>query len=151
MIGDRVAIVPLRSFIEEGAGEIDVATRRAKTAAISALGYIVNKSKSESAFTYLAQGLNPNVWEARKVQWILPGESTFQRNLVMAKASSLGLGLSGTPEAEQVLVSTQFQISSAGEADIKNAVAPVIENALEINRAVQRLGLKNYELRLQNK
>ncbi len=75
----------------------------------------------------------------------------MQRNLVMAKASALGLGLSGTPEAEQVLVSTQFQISSAGEADIKNAVAPVIENALEINRAVQRLGLKNYELRLQNK
>jgi hypothetical protein len=147
MIGDPVAVQPLQSFVERGEGYVDSQTLRAKTSALVALGYIVNKHNDETALRYLAQGLNPNNWKERKLKWMLRNNDE-QRNISLIKASALGLGISGTPEAAAALNSAQFTIQSV-DPSVSVTVNPVIEHALAINKTIQQKGLKRYHLEIE--
>jgi hypothetical protein len=149
MIADPTAVQPLRSFIEKGEGSIDPQTLRAKTSALIALGYVVNRHKDESALTYLAQGLNPKNWKDKNLKWTLRGtEDAEQRNISLIKASALGLGISGTPEAATALNSAQFTIQAV-DPTASSAVNPVIEHALSVNKTIQQEGLLKYHLQIQ--
>jgi hypothetical protein len=149
MIGDPAAVQPLRSFIEKGEGYIDPQTLRAKTSALIALGYVVNRHNDESALTYLAQGLNPKNWRDKNLKWTLRGaEDAEQRNISLIKASALGLGISGTPEAATALNSAQFTIRAV-DPTASSAVNPVIEHALSVNKTIQHEGLLKYHLEMQ--
>jgi hypothetical protein len=151
MIGDPVVVVPLRTFIEKGDGEIDTQTLRAKTSALIALGYVVNKNKDQNAFNYLAQGLNPEVWNERKLKWKSNGsQKSDQRNISLVKGSALGLGISGSPEAEQVLSSASVALQSL-DPSASAAVNPVIEHALDMNKIIRQEGLTKYQMNLQNR
>lgn len=149
MIGDPIAVQPLRSFVEKGEGSIDPQTLRAKTSALIALGYVVNRHNDESALAYLAQGLNPRNWKEKKLKWTLRGIGDLeQRNISLIKASALGLGIAGTQEAASALNSAQFTIESI-DPTTSTVVNPVIQHALTVNKAVQREGLLNYHLRME--
>jgi HEAT repeat protein len=54
MLGDARAVEPLIQFVEKGSpGTLSHARYIAKTSAVMSLGYIVNKSKSDKALSYL--------------------------------------------------------------------------------------------------
>jgi Matrixin len=145
MIGDPVAVTPLRNFIEQGSGTIDSTTLRAKTSAVIALGYIVNRTKDEQALTYLAKGVRTKNWTERHIKWMPLGlANEEQRNLALAKASILGLGLSGSPEAEQVLNSGQIGVAEFEEPELGATIKSAIDHALKLNRQIQRDGLTTY-------
>jgi len=145
MIGDPVAIRPLQSFIESGDGTLDPPVANAKLFAPTALGYIVNNTHNTEVVAYLQKGMFPDGWST-KVHWNLPAaESVRERNLVLAESSIKGLGISGVPEAERALKSVGFSLSPKEGAVIQRA----IERALETNKKIQQLGLKQFYLQNQ--
>lgn len=140
MIGDPVAIRPLQAFIESGAGTLDPPVANAKMFAPTALGYIANRSRNTEVVTYLQKGMFPEGWTPR-VHWNLLGaENVRQRNLALAESSIKGLGLSGLPEAEKALKSVGFALPPEEGAVIQ----PAIKHALELNKQIQQMGLKQY-------
>jgi Matrixin len=143
MIGDPVAVEPLKRFITKGEGTIDVNTARAKTTAVTALGYIVNKSHDEGALQFLAMGMQPKNWESH-VQWLPLGQAASDRTFSLVRASIFGLAFAGTPEAETVLASSKIQLSSALEPKLGEKVAKDIDEALKINNNIQHETLQKY-------
>jgi hypothetical protein len=142
MIGDPIAVNPLRKFIETGEGSLEPAVANAKVFAPTALGYIVNKSGNKEAFDFLVAGMSTSGWR-KGLHWNLPGQEDVRaRNFALAQSSIKGLGISAIPEAELALsAASEGEIVSAGEAD---ALMPAIKNALELNKNIRVLGLRKY-------
>jgi hypothetical protein len=150
MIGDPIAVRPLSALVEAGEGAVDPQTLRVKTSALIALGYVVNKNKTESAFAYLVQGLNPKSWKDKNLKWTVGTKADAnQRDISLMKASALGLGIAGTPDAEKALSSAQSTIESIYPT-FSSAVKPVIQQSLAVNKTVQQQGLLKYQLQMQN-
>jgi len=150
MIGDPIGVEPLVRFIEKGTGTLDSPMFRAKTSALIALGYIVNRSKDTRALDYLIKGLNPATWLDRKIEWRAPDqEKQEERTLVLVKSSILGLALAGTPDAEKALSSAEEQVKFAGEPQMTQETQRAVARALQLNRRVQQQGLKQYYLQNQ--
>jgi hypothetical protein len=109
IIGDESAVDPLISFIEEDI-EDDIEGRlsrehyAAKTSALMALGYLINKTGNQQALDYLKESVDPQVWAARDITGTAPFQvSTTERNRDLSKYSILGLAVSGHPEAAEAL------------------------------------------------
>jgi hypothetical protein len=149
MIGDPIAVQPLRTFIEKGDGRVDPQTIRAKSSALVAMGYIVNKQNDQEAFAYLVQGLSPKNWNDKNLKWnIADARSPEQKSINLAKASALGLGIAGTPDAATALTSAEFSIQSVDPA-AQPGITQVIKHALAINKTIQKEGLMKYHLAVQ--
>ena len=104
MLGDERAVEPLIRFVAEGVGQLSRDQFVAKTSAVASLGYIVNKSNSDRALTYLTEGIDPEVWSRRGINWSSPFHaSEVGRNGQLITMSILGLGLSGNSRAAEVL------------------------------------------------
>lgn len=150
IIGDDRAVEPLRNFIQEGSGELSMPRFNAKTSAIMALGYLVNKSENRETLDYLIKSLDPKVWDERGVRWTSPIKmETDDRNVVMTSNAILGLGLSGQPQAAEALQALQQPGRTDEEKEFREKVAPVVEEALKAHAIIAEEGLIAYYRRGQ--
>ncbi len=149
MIGDPLGVEPLITFVEQGSGTLESPIFRAKTSALIALGYIINKSRDERALSYLAKGVDPSTWLDKKLEWRPPVEGKrTDLALALVKSSILGLALAGTPEAEKALgLAAKFNF--AGEPEMTQESQRAVTRALALNKRIQQQGLKQYYLQNQ--
>ena len=149
MLGDVRAVDPLIQFAEkEVPGPLSDAHYNAKLSAVMALGYIVNKGKSDKALRYLAAGLDPDVWTQRGIKWSNPRQSdqaAVRRDLITM--SILGLAVSGNRTAAETLRahgrSATTPQAKRMRAELPN-VDDTLRDALEANERIARSGLKEY-------
>ena len=140
VIGDERAVEPLLDFIEgDTEGEVTESMYRAKSSAIMALGYLVNKNGDGRSLDYLVESVEPEAWDQREIQWRAPFQAdTEERNVDLSTVAILGLALSGRDEARLALLNTR-----SSEA-LMSTETGLIDTALEILDAVAALGLSEY-------
>jgi hypothetical protein len=145
MIGDERAVDPLIAF--PGARGEDRLTRPqyvAKSSVPLALGYLVNKTGSQRALSYLIESLNPDVWTQRGVTWQSPYHATgVERNLQLTTGAVWGLAVSGRPEAASALRAVQADTSAAGKRLVAQ-IGVVVGEALVTHAQIARMGLAEY-------
>jgi hypothetical protein len=139
LVGGREVAGPIERFIGTPAGEVlSRPSYDAKSNAIIALGYLVHRTGSEEALSYLAAGVDPERWRER-LSWQSPYVPLEARDEQLAQLAILGLALSGRPAALAVL---------EAQRDEKHAQTPqmrgVIEEAIATNQTIQRRGLASY-------
>ncbi len=151
MIGDAGAVPTLTTFVSRGDGRLDASRYNAKTAAIFALGYILNRTPdSPAALDFLRTGLNPENWSSR-IRWTSPfTENPRRRNVQLSLASVRALGVSGLPEAAQMLRGAPAQSASADQP-ARAAIQATVDDALRANAAVRTLGLGTFLSRQQSR
>jgi len=149
MLGDERAVEPLLAFLRSGDGKTLSADRyRAKTSVVMSLGYIVNKSGDDRALKFLVDGVSVNVWKHRGIGWKSPYHRSRQALYgQLASMSLLGLGLSGRPEAADVLVSVKRRLTTSDGKALRAqipGVAGIVEESLKANAIIAKSGLDGY-------
>jgi hypothetical protein len=156
MLGDSRAVDPLINFIKrsEDPSELSPPQAIAKTSAVMSLGYIVNKTGKGQALTFLAEGIDPQVWENRNIQWsssLYPSMS--DRNTQLATMSVLGLAISGRPEAGKILRDLQQPVDPRS-MDVRQKlpqIGSIVEAALKEHAKISRDGLESYNESIQHR
>ncbi len=127
----------------------------AKTSAVMALGYIVNKAGNRKALDFLKASIDPQSWSKRNLKWT--GEfhrTNVERDKQLATMSVLGLGVSGNPEAEKALQSLRGKPKTPYLRTLKKTMPDlgiIVDEALKANRAISSEGLQNYYLKTRPK
>jgi HEAT repeat protein len=149
IIGDEQAVEPLIAFIEaNGKDRLLREHYTAKTSALMALGYLINKTGNEKALNYLAESVKPEIWASRSSLGIAPFQANIaERDIDFSKHAILGLALSGRPEAAQVLRSLQ-QPPMEGGTEAQRAfrvqVSDMVLEALNEHERISTRGLLEY-------
>lgn len=146
IIGDERAVDPLIAFLSRGVtGTLSHSEYTAKTSVLMALGYLVNKSGSKKALTYLMDSLDPAVWAKRKVNWTSPYQATMDdRNVQLSTMAILGLALSGQPAAAEALRSLQKAPRTKAAEKFQAQVSQVVAEALKSHEMIAKQGLAEY-------
>ena len=145
IIGDDRAVDPIVDFIKGGTGQLSHAEYTAKSSAIMALGYLVNKSGNAKALDFLRTSLDPDAWEKRRVGWSSAyHDSVADRNMQLSTMAVLGLALSGKPEARDALLSLQRAPKTAGAKRLQAQSYDTISEALSANQMIAEQGLAEY-------
>lgn len=154
MIGDERSADILIEFITRAEPRsLERAQVVAKTSAVMSLGYVVNKSRNRKALNFLTAGIDPAVWRNRNVKWTGAHLRTdTERNQQLSMMAVLGLGVSGNPEAAEVLrrlaappATRQFRALKARLPGV-DAVA---DEALKANVQIASEGIDRYYLKVQ--
>jgi hypothetical protein len=145
MIGEPSAVEPLIAFIGKGHGTLSSDEYDAKTAAVMALGYLLSKEMNTKALGFLSQGADPGSWDICKLSWNSPfARNSKQRDVELARVSILGLGLSGRPEAEQVLSNLQSKgVKGLGTTE-QLRLNEVLTQASRANRQIRQNRMAAY-------
>ena len=146
IIGDERTVDPLIAFIgKDVPGTLSHSHYVAKTSAIMAMGYLINKTGDEKALAYLQDSLKPEMWEERKTTWASPYQaSTTDRNLQLSKMAILGLALSGHPAAAEALRSLQKPATTEAGKRFQAQVSDVVSEALRSHEMISKEGLAGY-------
>jgi hypothetical protein len=147
MIGEEAVVDPLIKFIEAASpARLPRAHYTAKTSAVMALGYLVNKSGNARALDYLKQSAKPEAWSSRLRRGGIAEyqASTAERDMDFSKYAILGLALSGRPEAAQTLRSLQRPAQTAGERAIQSQLGDLLAEALKEHDKISKQGLQAY-------
>jgi hypothetical protein len=146
MIGDERAVDPLIAFIEaDFEGGLSRDQYAAKTSALMALGYLINKTGNQKALDYLKDSLAPETWAARDIAGIPPFQaSTTERNWDFGKHAILGLALSGHPQAALALRSLQQPAATETRRAFQAQVSDLVSEALKEHQRITRQGLMDY-------
>ena len=145
IIGDDRAVDPVLSFIKESSGQLSHAQYTAKTSAIMALGYLINKSGNRKALDYLMAGLEPGAWSEKGVDWVSPYHaSAGDRDMQLSTMAVLGLALSGNSEAREALLSLQRAPKTAAAKRLQAQASATISEALSANQMIAEQGLAEY-------
>jgi HEAT repeat protein len=150
MLGDERAIDPLIKFLEQAVPGKQLSRSHyiAKTGVLMALGYLINKSGSQKALTYLRESLNPNAWSQRALSWSSPfNQDVEARDLQLTKMAILGLALSAHPAAAEALRSLQKPPQNEAERKLQARLSPTVAEALQEHRTIGTEGLVNYDRR----
>lgn len=117
----------------------------AKSSAILSLGYLINRTGSETALNYLIESLDPAVWRERGVTGIGPFQSSqTETNQEMSKQALLGLALSGSDRAAEALRTFQNADLEGQQAQFQANVMELIPEALATNEEIANVGLVTY-------
>lgn len=150
MIGDDQGAKLLMEFIErdEAKAKLNRAQTVAKTSAVMALGYIVNKTGNEAALAFLTNGVEPNAWQKRGIGWT----GSFHRNVTerdsqLASMAVLGLGVSGNAEAAQALLA--LKQGTRGTQAVPG-ISSLAEEALTANEEISTAGLRGYYRKMKD-
>jgi hypothetical protein len=151
MVGDAKAGQTLMFFVTRGDDKLDPSRYDGKTAAIFALGYILNRAPDDKpVLDFLKLGLNPENWSSR-IKWTSPfTDNPQRRNLQLSLASMRALGVSGTNEAQALLRAVPEQ-AKAADARSQEAIQSAVRDALRTNAAVKTMGLGRFLNRQQNR
>ena len=146
IIGDEQAVDPILAFISKDVqGDLSHSHYTAKTSAIMALGYLVNKSGSRKALDYLKDCLDPNVWAQRELDWTSPYQASVDdRNAQLSTMAILGLALSGNSEAAEALSSLQAPAATESARQFQTQVGNVVSDALSAHQMIAKEGLIEY-------
>ncbi len=140
IIGDPSYVDPLLDFIKADEGTLSDDIYRAKSSAVMALGYLINKTGDEKALNYLIESIDPGAWAQREVQYVGPYQaSTEARDLNLSTMAMLGLALSGRPEALEALGSV-----TVPEGVVDDPLAAVAAAAREAHQQIATDGLAEY-------
>ncbi len=142
IIGEESFVEPLIDFIKRDEGTLSEGIYRAKSSAVMALGYLINKTGNETALNYLIESLNPDVWGGpREVVWTGPFQaSTEARDAQLSTMAMLGLALSGRPEAAEALRTTSMQRFE----ELQPGTSNLVDVALEAHQQIAEQGLAEY-------
>lgn len=141
MIGDATAADSLAAYAVGGAGTISPEEFRARTTAVLALGYIVNRTRDARVLQRLVGDASPATWAGRGVQWRSPAtRDDATRNRELAKMAVLGLAVAGTPESGEALRALQ----RPGAPGADGALQAVVSMALAEHATIGRDGLVKY-------
>ena len=146
IIADESAVDPILAFITSGQeGKLPPARYAAKSSAVMALGYIVNKTGNKKCLDYLVSSVRPGAWEKRGVRWASPFDSSrAARDNDLNTKAVLGLALAGTPEASQALRELKKPAQDPDTRLVRSAVGPVVDTALAEHDKVAKMGLSAY-------
>jgi HEAT repeat protein len=150
MLGDERAVAPLIRFLEQdGSGNpLSRPHYVAKTGVPMALGYLINKRRSQAALAYLKDSVRPGIWRERKLSWASPHHpNEDDRNLQLSKMAILGLALSADPSAAETLRSLQKPAINDDEKRLQARYKDVIVEALNEHRIIATEGLAKYDRR----
>ena len=144
--GDERVVDPLIAFIgKDVPGTLSRSHYAAKTSAVMAMGYLINKTGNEKALAYLKDSLKPEVWEERKTTWTSPYHAaTTDRNLRLNKMAILGLALSGHPAAAEALRSLEKPPTTEAGKEFQAQVSDVVSEALSAHEMISKEGLASY-------
>ena len=119
---------------------------RAKTSALMAMGYLVNRTGNQRALSYLQESARPEAWAQRDVKGIAPFQaSTSERNVDLSKHAILGLALSGRPEAAQTLRSLQQPGGTDAARSFQAQIGDLVSEALNEYQKMSSQGLAEYD------
>ena len=163
MIGDPRAVQPLIALVHRGSDRLSRAEYNARTAAVTALGLIVNKEDDPEAFTYLKDGVNPEAWDDRPIEWLSPYDAgPRERNMQLAQMAMIALGYTGRKDGTVVLAALKArsgevsQYVSDGPPQVRDAVLTqffaTLEEAVKTNQEIAAggpQGLATYFARVQ--
>ena len=140
IIGDSSSVDPLLDFIKAGEGTLSDDVYRAKSSAVMALGYLINKTGDEKALNYLIESMDPGAWEQRQVGFTGPFQAnTAARDVNLSTMAMLGLALSGRPEALEALGSV-----TAPEGVVDDPLAAAAAAARDAHQQIATDGLAEY-------
>ncbi len=140
IIGDPSYVDPLLDFIKADEGTLSDDVYRAKSSAVMALGYLINKTGDEKALNDLIESIDPGAWAQREVEYVGPYQaSTEARDLNLSTMAMLGLALSGRPEALEALGSV-----TAPEDAEDDPLAAAAAAAREAHQQITADGLAEY-------
>ncbi len=146
IIGDPNYVDPLLDFIKADEGTLSDDVYRAKSSAVMALGYLINKTGDEKALNYLIESMDPSAWAQREVQYVGPFQAnTAARDVNLSTMAMLGLALSGRPEAMAALTGVTTVLPS-GDPD---PLAGVAESARQAHQQIATDGLAEYYRKAQ--
>lgn len=153
MIGNDQGVDLLVQFItrREAKQKLSRAQTVAKTSAVMALGYIVNKTGNRKALDFLKTGADPQAWRKRNLAWTGVFHRTVaERDNQLTVMAVLGLGVSGNPEAAQTLRSLKEPPITPKLRALRNAlpdINTVTDEALKANSEISSEGMNNYYLK----
>ena len=142
IVGNESVLRSIQSFISEnGSGPLSRASYAAKTNAITALGYLINRTHSEEALHYAERGLQPSTWTER-IHWRSPYNSNQEDlSVQLAQMSVMALALSGHPDGRAALEKLK---TDASHARVAAPINDLLDDAIETNEIVRREGLAKY-------
>lgn len=145
IIGDESVFERIRSFIEEPRTKQSDAAYRARTAAIMALGYLLNRTQSDKVLQYLKQGLEPKSWATKPGI----GKASYHtgvedKQLDLAKYAIHGLALSGHPDALKALKSMQQSPGSKEQKKLLDLKASMMAESFQTHEKIALHGLIEY-------
>jgi hypothetical protein len=105
------------------------------------LGFLVNRTGSEQALSYLIDGLTPTIWRQRKVTGIASWSSSNEEyDLELSKYALFGLSLSGHPRAGEALRSLQLS-PTPEQARFRSDLDETLPQWLEVHALVAERGI----------
>lgn len=145
IIGDDRAVDPLIRFIEGVDGSVGREDFAAKSSAIMALGYLLNKSPNEKALNYLKNHMTPEGWRDSPLATAQGFRgSEDERTAQLSTLAVIGLALSGRPEAKEALLSLEESLGTMGQTPFANQASLVVSEALKTHDIVMKEGLAAY-------
>ena len=146
IIGDERGVAPLINLIKKDQeGVLSGDLYNAKTSAIMALGYLINKSGSREALDFLKDCLNPHNWNESQPGWNSPFQSAkVDRNIQLSSIAILGLTLSGHPEAIEALQALKEPMESEEEKKFQSQISNTLDQAISDCEDISRDGLLQY-------
>ncbi len=153
IIGNETAVDAAISFIDKAdEGTLSPAHYRAKTSAIMALGYAVNKTGNQQALNYLTENSrSTDVWSVKDMKWSSPFQASVgERNLELSTMAILGLALAGTEEAVKALQVLQDSTTSKAGEEFQQLVSSIVSDAIKTNQEISETGLMEYYRKKQN-
>jgi len=109
--------------------------------ALTALGYLVNRTGSERALTYLVDGLTPSVWVKRGVMGVPEWETSYAEfGKRLSKYALFGLAVSGDPRAREALIALRDSPTPA-QAGFRNNLDDILATWLGVHQQVAEMGV----------
>jgi hypothetical protein len=142
-VGDERAARALIQFIEKPVNtqRLSFESEAARQSAIMSLGFLVNRTGSEQALSYLIDGLTPTIWRQRKVTGIASWSSSNEEyDLELSKYALFGLSLSGHPRAGEALRSLQLS-PTPEQARFRSDLDETLPQWLEVHALVAERGI----------
>jgi hypothetical protein len=128
VIGDERAVAAVIEFMRRpGDQPLARAHHEARRAALVSLGYLINRTGSEQALSYLIEGLTPATWRLRNVQGTPESVGSYQEyDLRLSGYALEGLALSGHPRAGEALRALR-QTPAPGNSHRDSTIAQWLE------------------------
>ncbi len=147
--GDGSARTLIDFVVHERTGRVSNGTDRGISAAIVALGYLVERSGSRLALDFLMEASDPGFWDRQPgMRWTNEfGARIGARNRRLTDFAVMGLGLSAHPDAKLALQrrwKTLNQHAGGGTAEEQDEAKELVEQAMDDHARVSRVGLAAY-------
>ncbi len=133
-IEDPSAVDPLIDFLERAEGEVDGASFRALLSVPYALGCIA-AGGGDRSIAFLADTIAGS--GTSTIRWHFRGKPV---NDLVAKYAVMGLGVSGRPEARQLLQTLHLEAVKKGEQEPRRFLTDTVPQALALMERLESRG-----------